>query len=56
VKKQALLLREKLPALLPFYLESARAQLPLARALAEAPDESFDAIAEVVTELSAKKT
>ena len=56
VKKQALLLREKLPALLPFYLESARAQLPLARALAEAPAESFDAIADVVTELSAKKT
>lgn len=34
------------PELVPFYVAAARTQLPLARALAEAPPESFDAIEE----------
>lgn len=32
------------PALVPFYIAAARTQLPLARALGDAPSESFDAI------------
>jgi len=32
------------PALVPFYVAAARTQLPLARALGDAPAESFDAI------------
>jgi predicted short-subunit dehydrogenase-like oxidoreductase (DUF2520 family) len=34
------------PDLVSFYVAAARTQLPLARALGEAPPESFDAIAE----------
>lgn len=34
------------PDLVPFYVAAARAQLPLARALGDAPQESFDAIEE----------
>jgi predicted short-subunit dehydrogenase-like oxidoreductase (DUF2520 family) len=37
-------LRRLMPALVPFYLAAARIQLPLSRALGEAPAESFDAI------------
>jgi predicted short-subunit dehydrogenase-like oxidoreductase (DUF2520 family) len=33
-----------MPALVPFYVAAARTQLPLARALGDAPAESFDAI------------
>ena len=32
------------PGLVPFYVAAARVQLPLARALGDAPSESFDAI------------
>jgi predicted short-subunit dehydrogenase-like oxidoreductase (DUF2520 family) len=37
-------LRAKLPDAVPLYLAAAEAQLPLARALGDAPSESFDAI------------
>jgi predicted short-subunit dehydrogenase-like oxidoreductase (DUF2520 family) len=37
-------LRLKLPEAVPLYLAAARAQLPLARAIEDAPSESFDAI------------
>jgi predicted short-subunit dehydrogenase-like oxidoreductase (DUF2520 family) len=37
-------LRAKLPQAVPFYLAAAEAQLPLARAIGEAPAASFDAI------------
>jgi predicted short-subunit dehydrogenase-like oxidoreductase (DUF2520 family) len=41
-------LRRLAPDLVPLYLASAATQLPLARALGEAPAASFDAIAEVL--------
>jgi len=37
-------LRRLLPSLVPFYLAAARVQLPLARALGEAPPEAFEAV------------
>jgi hypothetical protein len=37
-----------LPSALPLYLGSAWAQLPLARAIGDAPAESFDALAKVL--------
>jgi predicted short-subunit dehydrogenase-like oxidoreductase (DUF2520 family) len=37
-------LRAKLPEAVPLYLAAAEAQLPLARAIGDAPPESFDAI------------
>jgi hypothetical protein len=47
-------LREKLPDAVPLYLASAAAQLPLARALADAPPDAFDAIARFLeSEMSA---
>jgi predicted short-subunit dehydrogenase-like oxidoreductase (DUF2520 family) len=44
IEKHAAILRERLPAALPLFLASGLAQLPLARALADAPAEQFDAI------------
>jgi predicted short-subunit dehydrogenase-like oxidoreductase (DUF2520 family) len=44
LEKHLATLRAKLPEAVPLYLAAAQAQLPLARALAEAPEESFDAI------------
>jgi predicted short-subunit dehydrogenase-like oxidoreductase (DUF2520 family) len=41
-------LREKLPQAVGLYLAAAEAQLPLARAIGDAPDDSFDAIARVI--------
>jgi predicted short-subunit dehydrogenase-like oxidoreductase (DUF2520 family) len=38
-------LRAKLPAAAPLYLAAAEAQLPLARAIGDAPPEAFDAVA-----------
>lgn len=52
LRRQGLLLRERLPALLPFYVESGRAQLPLARAIGDAPATAFDEIALALDELS----
>jgi predicted short-subunit dehydrogenase-like oxidoreductase (DUF2520 family) len=44
VKKHLATLAEKAPSLVPLYLAMSRAQLPLARALGDAPGTSFDAI------------
>jgi predicted short-subunit dehydrogenase-like oxidoreductase (DUF2520 family) len=44
VEKHLGVLRERLPAAIPLYLASVEAQVPLARAIAEAPAEGFDAI------------
>jgi predicted short-subunit dehydrogenase-like oxidoreductase (DUF2520 family) len=48
VEKHLGVLRERLPRAIPLYLASVAAQLPLARAIAEAPPEGFDAIAAFV--------
>jgi predicted short-subunit dehydrogenase-like oxidoreductase (DUF2520 family) len=48
IERQILLLRERLEAALPLFLASAAAQLPLARAIGDAPPESFDAVREVL--------
>ncbi len=48
LEKQMALLTQKLPQLLPFYVASARAQLPLARRIGDAPAASFDAIARIL--------
>lgn len=42
-------LKEKIPGALPLYVASARAQLPLARALGEGPSEGYEAIARVLS-------
>jgi predicted short-subunit dehydrogenase-like oxidoreductase (DUF2520 family) len=44
LKRHVETLRAKLPDAVPLYVASARAQLPLARALGDAPREAFDAI------------
>ena len=44
VEKHIATLRAKLPEALPLYLAAAQAQLPLARTIGDAPDESFDAV------------
>jgi len=44
IEKHAAILKERLPEALPLYRASGLAQLPLARALGEAPDDRFDAI------------
>jgi predicted short-subunit dehydrogenase-like oxidoreductase (DUF2520 family) len=48
VEKHLRTLRDKLPDAVPLYLAAAAAQLPLARALRDAPPESFDAVANVL--------
>jgi predicted short-subunit dehydrogenase-like oxidoreductase (DUF2520 family) len=48
VERHLKTLREKLPQAVGLYLAAAEAQLPLARAIGDAPDESFDAIAQVI--------
>ena len=53
ILRQGSMLRDRLPSLLPFYLESGKAQLPMARALAEAPPEAFDALEKALNELRA---
>jgi predicted short-subunit dehydrogenase-like oxidoreductase (DUF2520 family) len=44
IEKHLAILRERLPEAVPMFVASARAQLPLARAIGEAPPEAFDAI------------
>jgi predicted short-subunit dehydrogenase-like oxidoreductase (DUF2520 family) len=44
VERHLATLREKLPHAVPLYLAAAAAQLPLARAIGDAPAESFDAV------------
>jgi hypothetical protein len=48
VKKHVETLGRIAPELVPFYVAAARVQVPLARALGDAPAESFDAIDEVL--------
>lgn len=48
VEKHLVTLREKLPQSVPLYLAAAAAQLPLARAIGDAPAESFDAVERVL--------
>jgi len=50
IERQIALLREKLADAVPLFVASAWAQLPLARAIGDAPPESFDAMARVLTE------
>ncbi len=45
VKKHLETLRAKAPSLVPLYVACAQAQLPLARALGDAPSEAFDEVA-----------
>jgi predicted short-subunit dehydrogenase-like oxidoreductase (DUF2520 family) len=44
VEKHLVLLRERLPSAVPLYVASAEAQLPLARAIGDAPEYAFAAI------------
>jgi predicted short-subunit dehydrogenase-like oxidoreductase (DUF2520 family) len=48
IEKQIGILRERLPEALPLFLAAAWAQLPLARAIGDAPPEGFDSIARVL--------
>jgi predicted short-subunit dehydrogenase-like oxidoreductase (DUF2520 family) len=50
VGKHLGLLRDRCPDAVPLYLASVAAQVPLARALAEAPATGFDAIEALVNE------
>jgi predicted short-subunit dehydrogenase-like oxidoreductase (DUF2520 family) len=49
IARHAAVLTERLPAALPLFVASAWAQLPLARALGEAPPSSFDELERVLT-------
>ena len=49
IERQIALLREKLQDAVPLFVASAWAQLPLARAIGDAPPENFDAMARVLT-------
>ena len=49
IERQIALLRQKLEGAVPLFVASAWAQLPLARAIGDAPAESFDAMARVLT-------
>ncbi len=53
VEKHLVTLRAKLPRAVGLYLAAARAQLPLARAIGEAPPENFEAIARIIERSSA---
>jgi len=48
VEKHMKTLGAKLPRAMPLYLAAAEAQLPLARAIGEAPDTNFDAISRLL--------
>jgi predicted short-subunit dehydrogenase-like oxidoreductase (DUF2520 family) len=49
IERQLALLRERLPSALPLYLGSAWAQLPLARAIGDAPASAFDDMERALT-------
>ena len=55
ILRQGELLRERLPAALPLFVASALAQLPLARALGDAPSHSFDELEEVLAAMTPGK-
>lgn len=48
IERQIALLRERLASAVPLFVASAWAQLPLARAIGDAPAEAFDAMATVL--------
>jgi predicted short-subunit dehydrogenase-like oxidoreductase (DUF2520 family) len=49
VAKHVATLRAKLPEAVPLYLAAAEAQLPLARAIGDAPAANLDAVASTIT-------
>ncbi|HEY8073253.1 MAG TPA: Rossmann-like and DUF2520 domain-containing protein [Labilithrix sp.] len=51
IQRQVNLLRERLPAAIPLFVAAAKAQLPLARAIGDAPEASFDAVDDVLATL-----
>jgi predicted short-subunit dehydrogenase-like oxidoreductase (DUF2520 family) len=56
IERQIGLLRERLEDALPLFIASAWAQLPLARAIGDAPPASFDAMARVLTAAERKRS
>jgi predicted short-subunit dehydrogenase-like oxidoreductase (DUF2520 family) len=48
IEKQLGVLRARVPAIVPFFLEACRWQLPLARALGEVSSENLDKIEEII--------
>jgi predicted short-subunit dehydrogenase-like oxidoreductase (DUF2520 family) len=52
IERQLELLRSRLPAALPLFIASAWAQLPLARAIGDAPPRSFDELERVLEKAS----
>lgn len=52
VGRQVELLRARLPAALPLFIAAAWAQLPLARAIGDAPPQSFDELEQALTAAS----
>ena len=52
LEKHLATLRAKLPSAVPLYLAAAEAQLPLARAIGDAPVESFDEVERVIVEVA----
>jgi len=44
------LLRERMPEAIPFFVAAGLAQLPLARAIGDAPSEAFDGVERVLKE------
>lgn len=56
IERQITLLRERLDAALPLFLASAWAQLPLARAIGDAPPKAFDEVEQVLTSATAPST
>jgi predicted short-subunit dehydrogenase-like oxidoreductase (DUF2520 family) len=55
IERHLVALDEKLPGAVPLYLAAARAQLPLARALGDAPPASFDAVARALDAFAAAR-
>ncbi|MBX3190161.1 MAG: DUF2520 domain-containing protein [Labilithrix sp.] len=55
IERQIALLRERLAPALPLFVASAAAQLPLARAIGDAPAASFDAVREVLANAARAK-
>lgn len=54
IERQVGLLRERLPDAVPLFLASARAQLPLAREIGDAPKAAFDEMEDVLRRSSAR--
>ena len=54
IERQVGLLRERLPDAVPLFLASARAQLPLARKIGDAPKVAFDEMEAVLRRSSAR--